>query len=112
MGRCHDEFSGERDLWSDEEQSYSLATDRLTGTGIGVAKLRQVYEREYSLKTLWHASAAELTEYKIFTPKMIETFLTKRAQINPDKVLADQKTAIQPLSVFPSQVSVPFARDS
>ncbi|HEY9776043.1 MAG TPA: DNA-processing protein DprA [Planktothrix sp.] len=94
-------FLSEPELWSDEEQAYWLAFDRLPGTGIGVSKLKQVFERDHTIKSLWCANADELAKYKIFTAQMIESWLEKRSQIDPESVLNDlKKTDIQAYPFF------------
>jgi len=81
----------DRELWTQEEQSYWLAFDRLSGANIGVQKLRSAFEQKFSLKPIWEGTAESLAELKVFNKDTIDKFLEKRKAIDPEKVLEEVK---------------------
>lgn len=80
-------LQNERELWTEEEQGYWLAFDRLSGAGLGLQKIKQLFERFHSLKPVWHANREMLKQFAWFTPEMIETFIKKRETIDPEALL-------------------------
>jgi len=85
-----DPFS-DNELWTDEEQGYWLAFDRISGAHLGVAKLKLAFEQLFSLKTIWNGTRESLSEFKWFTDDMITAFLEKRKEIEPEKVFQEVK---------------------
>ncbi len=86
--------------WGDDELKYWIAIDLCTGCGFRAARLLQVYERFETMKTFWHASASELKEMGGYPyvlgwidDTLIEKFIAKRAQIDPDSLMAQLEAA-------------------
>ncbi len=86
--------------WGDDELKYWIAIDLCTGCGFRAARLLQVYERFDTMKTFWHATASELKEMGGYPyvlgwidDTLIEKFIAKRAQIDPDTLMAQLEAA-------------------
>lgn len=82
---------GHDEIFTDEELCYWLAFDQLSGPGLGPKSLRSLFEGEYSLKPLWHASASELRQRQQLSEETIRAFIEKRGSIDPESLLAPLK---------------------
>jgi DNA processing protein len=91
-------------LWTQEEQAYWLAFDSLSGSGLGVARVRLLYERMFTLKAAWHASRSELLslpEAKPINAEVVDNFLQKRKTIDPFALLASlERTGIHAFPLY------------
>jgi DNA processing protein len=97
----------EEDIWTEEEQSYWLAFDQLSGPGLGAVKLRSLFELHHSLKPIWHADRDMLIGTKALSRDGIEQFLQKRKEIEPAEILAKLKNT--DIKAFPlMHPSYPF----
>lgn len=86
--------------WTPEERSYWLAFDQLSGTGLGVQKVRLLYEHYKSLKYAWIASRSELKQFKQLSDETIDSFIERRSLIEPQALLhklEEQKLRFYPL---------------
>ncbi len=86
--------------WGDDELKYWIALDLCTGCGFRAARLLLVYERFETMKTFWHASASELRDMGGYPyvlgwidETLIEKFIAKRGEIDPDTLMAQLQTA-------------------
>lgn len=81
------------DLWTADEQAHWLAFDQLSGPGLGVIRLKQLFELTQSMKVVWTASRDELRSYALLSIDAIDAFIEKRKAIDPhallDKVLRE-----------------------
>ncbi|MBY0360063.1 MAG: DNA-processing protein DprA [Candidatus Obscuribacterales bacterium] len=74
---------------NEEELAYWLAFDQVKGCGIGTAKIRYLYERLESLKTAWNASKEVLMRMAGFNEHLLEKFMAKRNEIEPQALLEE-----------------------
>jgi DNA processing protein len=94
-------MDGDDSLWSKEEQSLWLACDAMSGAGMGVARLKMLYERLHSLKAVWTASRQDLRDQQVITDDVIDQFIKKRATIDPAAQLEKlEKTGIRAFPLF------------
>src|SRR5271170_1373342 len=83
------------------ELPYWLAFHRLSGSGLGSARVRLLFEHFHSMKTAWQAKASDLKDFQWLTLDMINSFIERRANIDPQQ-LADlvKKSEVQAYSFF------------
>lgn len=87
------------DLWTDEEQAHWLAFDQLSGPGLGVSRLRLLYDRMQSMKVAWTASRDELRSLGIINYDVIDAFIEKRKAIEPEALL--EKVRKENIQAYP-----------
>jgi len=81
--------NGQDSLWTQEEQAYWLAFDHMSGSGLGVARVKVLYDALHTLKDAWHASRDELISLKaIKDPEVLDSFIQRRKTIDPFALLA------------------------
>ncbi|MBS1953877.1 MAG: DNA-protecting protein DprA [Cyanobacteria bacterium SZAS-4] len=91
----------EDDLWTDNEQAHWLAFDQLSGPGLGVQRIKLLYDRLQSLAAAWTASRDQLRSLGIFSTEMIDAFVEKRKSIDPAALLDTvRKANIQAYPLF------------
>ncbi len=89
------------DLWTDNEQAHWLAFDQLSGPGLGVARVKLLYDRLQSLAAAWTASRDQLRSLAIFNSDIIDAFIEKRKSIDPAALLDQvRKANIQAYPLF------------
>ncbi|MBI2809606.1 MAG: hypothetical protein HYX67_02070, partial [Candidatus Melainabacteria bacterium] len=89
------------DLWTDNEQAHWLAFDQLSGPGLGVQRIKQLYERLQSMAEAWTASRDQLRSLGIFNSDLIDSFIEKRKSIDPSALLDKvRKANIQAYPLF------------
>jgi DNA processing protein len=76
------------DLWTDEEQAHWLAFDQLSGPGLGVQRVKLLYDRMLTLTAAWTASRDQLRSLGIINLDVIDAFIEKRKSIDPAALLA------------------------
>jgi DNA processing protein len=90
MTPCGTDFD---DLWTDEEQAHWLAFDQLSGPGLGVQRLKLLYDRMQSMEAAWTAGRDQLRSLGILNLETVDAFIEKRKAIDPaallDKVRKD-----------------------
>ncbi len=72
------------DFLSDEELAYWLAFDQLNGAGLGASKVRTICERLGSAERGWKASKSMLKYIEGLTEQVIDKFLARRQEVNPE----------------------------
>ncbi|MDX2108486.1 MAG: DNA-processing protein DprA [Candidatus Melainabacteria bacterium] len=77
------------DVYDEEETAYWVAFDKLSGTGLGIARLKMLYERFGSLKEVWHLPASELSEIRGLTKEQLKAFEDQRRIVNPEVFMAE-----------------------
>src|ERR1700678_2901725 len=88
-------------LWTQEEQAYWLAFDNMSGAGLGVARIKQLYERLHTLKAAWHAPYDELMSLKLFNHDAVNAFVLKRKTIDPPALLGQlERTGVKALPFY------------
>lgn len=91
----------EDDLWTDNEQAHWLAFDQLSGPGLGVKRIKLLYDRFQSMATAWTASRDQLRSLGIFNTDVIDAFIEKRKSIDPGALLDKvRKLNIQAYPLF------------
>ncbi len=91
----------EDDLWTDNEQAHWLAFDQLSGPGLGVQRIKLLYDRMQSLSAAWTASRDQLRSLGIFNAEIIDAFIEKRKAIDPAALLDTvRKANIQAYPLF------------
>jgi DNA processing protein len=90
----------EDELWTEEEQAYWLAFDRLTAPRLSGSKAAALFGQFQSLKTIWQASKSELREFRSFAPDFIDSFVEQRRAIEPLAVLEQIKK--QDIQAYPN----------
>ncbi len=75
------------DLWTDEEQAHWLAFDQLSGPGLGVQRVKLLYDRMLTLTAAWTASRDQLRSLGIINLDVIDAFIEKRKAIDPAALL-------------------------
>lgn len=91
----------EDDLWTDNEQAHWLAFDQLSGPGLGVQRIKLLYDRLQSLSPAWTASRDQLRSLGIFNTEIIDSFIEKRKAIDPAALLDTvRKANIQAYPLF------------
>jgi len=76
-------------VYDEEETAYWVAFDKLSGTGLGIARLKMLYERFGSLKEVWHLPSRELPEIRGLTREQLKTFEDQRRIVNPEVFMAE-----------------------
>ncbi|MGD9684994.1 MAG: DNA-processing protein DprA [Candidatus Obscuribacterales bacterium] len=79
--------SPEDEHFSQEDLSYWLAFDSLTGAGVGIKKVLQLIERFGSIKEAWQAAPSELRDVKGFGEELVASFNARRKEIDPGQLL-------------------------
>src|SRR3990167_3862605 len=75
------------DVWTDEELASWVAFGQLSGTGLGVRKIVALYEHLGSLSFAWSAKRDQLRFVPGLSVDVIDKFVAKRSQINPEALL-------------------------
>lgn len=89
---------GELEPVTDEELKYWLAFAK-SNSGIGGAKMKNLYERFHSLGIAWHASRDELKGIPGLTPEVLQKLDRARRDINPDELLEKvRENGVQPIA--------------
>lgn len=78
-----------QDLLSEEELSYWLAFDRLSGAGVGIKKILLLLERFGSIKEAWQTGRSDLKSVQGFSEEQVSSFIKKRQSIDPATVLEE-----------------------
>ncbi len=79
----------ENDDYDEDETAYWVAFDKLSGTGLGIARLKMLYERFGSLKEVWHLPARDLPEIRGLTKEQLQSFEEQRRIVNPEVFMAE-----------------------
>ncbi|MCW5822023.1 MAG: DNA-processing protein DprA [Cyanobacteria bacterium TGS_CYA1] len=77
------------DVYDEEETAYWVAFDKLSGTGLGIARLKMLYERFGSLKEVWRLPASDLPEIRGLSKEQLKAFEDQRRIINPEVFMAE-----------------------
>lgn len=89
------------DLWTDNEQAHWLAFDQLSGPGLGVIRLKRLFERLHSMVAVWGASRDELRSLELLKPDVIDSFIERRKAVDPAALLEKvRKENIQAYPLF------------
>jgi DNA processing protein len=75
------------DLWTDEEQAHWLAFDQLSGPGLGIQRLKLLYDRMQSMQAAWTAGRDQLRSLGILNLETVDAFIEKRKTIDPAALL-------------------------
>lgn len=91
------------------ELPYWLGFDQLSGIGLGVKRVRLLFEHFLSAEAAWNASASDLKALPWMKSEQIQQFIQKRAEVDFDnlfKIL--EKTGVTPLPfhspLYPSRL--------
>ncbi|MBS2003058.1 MAG: DNA-protecting protein DprA [Cyanobacteria bacterium SZAS LIN-5] len=87
------------DLWTDNEQAHWLAFDQLSGPGLGVTRIKRLFQELHSLAEAWTASRDQLRSLDILKLDVIDAFIEKRKSIDPAALL--EKVRKENIQVYP-----------
>lgn len=73
--------------FNDDELACWLAFDQVGGIGLGVSKVRSLYERLESAGTAWRAPKTVLQHLKLMSDELIDRFIARREEVNPPALL-------------------------
>lgn len=91
----------EKNLFDDDEVSIWIAFDQLSGGGIGVHKMRDLFEYFGALKLAWTATESQLVQIRSITKEIAATFVEKRKTVNPQQLLETcRKAKVDPYPFF------------
>jgi len=79
----------ENDAYDDEETAYWVAFDKLSGTGLGIARVKILYELFGSLKEVWNLPSSELPEIRGLSKEQLSAFEQQRKVVNPEVYMAE-----------------------
>ena len=77
----------------DEELSYWLAFNKISGAGLGIVKTRTLYEHFGSLKEVWSTPVEELKQLTWMSYEMTQAFKEARKNIDPESLLQAVRAA-------------------
>ncbi len=79
-------------LFNDDEIAHWLAFDHAID-GIGLARVKLLFERFESLKAAWEAEPEDLQSVRLMSPDVLGKFLEARRKVEPEKLLHQLKRA-------------------
>ena len=77
----------------EEELSFWLAFNMLSGTGLGFKKIKLLYEHFQGIKEAWQATAKDLHKIPWLSSSMIERFVEEKNSIQPSQLLEKLRTS-------------------
>lgn len=81
----------EADIYDEEETAYWVAFDKMSGTGLGIQRLKTLYEIHGNLKTVWELPSSQLHQIRGLSENAIKAFDKQRKLIDPQIFMAELK---------------------
>ena len=81
----------EADVYDEEETAYWVAFDKMSGTGLGIQRLKTLYEIHGNLKTVWELPSSQLHQIRGLSENAIKAFDKQRKLIDPQIFMAELK---------------------
>lgn len=81
----------EADIYDEEETAYWVAFDKMSGTGLGIQRLKTLYEIHGNLKTVWELPSSQLHQIRGLSESSIKAFDKQRKLIDPQIFMAELK---------------------